>query len=219
MFGRCCREENMPLTSVHSCFLVPGLGSFWWPCHSLPTSRLESRRFWLCWGCVSHPQAPPSCVPPRGPRRAPEGLSCLSLSLRSSFLPGQVSSSWEFDQCSSLRGFAWRKVRSLASPPFHCSCCCSVAKSCPTLCDTMDGSTPGLSVHHPLLKLAQTRVHWVSDAIQPSPSLSSPSPPTFNLSQHRGLFQWVSCSHQGAKGLELPLQHQSFQWIFRVDFP
>lgn len=77
-------RRTMPLTSVHSCFLVPGLGSYWWPCHSLPTSRLESRRFWLSWGCVSHPQAPPSCLPPRGPRRTPEGLSCLSLSLRSS---------------------------------------------------------------------------------------------------------------------------------------
>ena len=59
--------------------------------------------------------------------------------------------------------------------------------------------------------------HWVSDAIQPSHPLSSPSPPAFNLSQHQGLFKWVSSSHQVAKVLEFQLQHQSFQWIFRTD--
>ena len=61
-----------------------------------------------------------------------------------------------------------------------------------------------------------THVHQVSDAIQPSHPLSYPSPPALNLSQHQGLFQWVSSSHQVAKGLVL--QHQSFQWIFRTDF-
>ena len=74
---------------------------------------------------------------------------------------------------------------------------------------------PGFPVHHQLPELAQTLVHWVSDAIQPSHPLSSPSPPAFNLSQHQGLFQRVSSSHQVAKVLELQLQHQSFQWIFR----
>ena len=69
-----------------------------------------------------------------------------------------------------------------------------------------------------LLELTQAHVHWVGDAIQPSHPLSSPSPPTFNLSQHQGLFQWVSSSHQVAKVLEFQLQHQSFQWIFRTDF-
>ena len=63
-----------------------------------------------------------------------------------------------------------------------------------------------------------THVHQVSDAIQPSHPLSYPSPPALNLSQHQGLFQWVSSSHQVAKGLELQLQHQSFQWIFRTEF-
>ena len=77
----------------------------------------------------------------------------------------------------------------------------SVAQSCPTLCDPMDCSTPGLPVHHQLPKLAQTHVHWVSDAIQPSHPLSSPSSPVFNLSQHQGLFQWVSSSHQVAKSI------------------
>ena len=65
---------------------------------------------------------------------------------------------------------------------------------------------------------AQIHVHWVSDAIQPSHPVLSPSLPAFNLSQHQGLFKWVSSSHQVAKVLELQLQHQSFQSIFRVDF-
>ena len=82
----------------------------------------------------------------------------------------------------------------------------------------MNCHTPGFLVLHHLPELAQTRVHWVSNAIQPSCPLSSPSPPTFNLSQHQGLFKWVSSPHQVAKILELQLQHQSFQWIFRVDF-
>ena len=63
----------------------------------------------------------------------------------------------------------------------------------------MDCSMPGLTVHHQLPESTQTHVHWVGNAIQPSHPLSSPSPPTFNLSQHQGLFQWVSSSHQVAK--------------------
>ena len=94
----------------------------------------------------------------------------------------------------------------------------SVIQSCPALCDPMDCSTPGLPVHHQLPELAQTHVYRVGDVIQPSHPLSSPSPPVFILSQHRGLFKWVSSSHQVAKVLELQLQHQSFQWIFRTDF-
>ena len=94
----------------------------------------------------------------------------------------------------------------------------SVAWSCPTLCKPMDCSTPGLPVHHQLLEFTQTHAHWVVDAIQPSHPLSSPSPPDFNISQHQGLFPWVSSLHQVAKVLEFQLQHQSFQWIFRTDF-
>ena len=67
----------------------------------------------------------------------------------------------------------------------------SVAQSCPTLCDPMNCSTPGLSVHHQLPESTQTRVHWVSNAIHPSHPLLSPSLPAFNLSQHQGLFKWV----------------------------
>ena len=87
----------------------------------------------------------------------------------------------------------------------------SVAQSCPTLCNHMGCSTPGFPVHHQLPELAQTHVHRVGDAIQPSHLLLAPSPPAFNLSQHRGLFQWVSSSHQGATELDFQLQHQSFQ--------
>ena len=87
-----------------------------------------------------------------------------------------------------------------------------------TLCDPMVCSMPGLPVHHQLLKITQTHVHWVGDAIQPSHPLLSPSPPAFNLDQHQGLFKWVSSSHQMAKILKFQHQHQSFQWIFMPDF-
>ena len=96
--------------------------------------------------------------------------------------------------------------------------CYSVTPLFPILCNPMDSSMPGFPVLHHLLEFTQTHVHQVSDAIQPSHPLSSPSPPAFNLSQHQGLFQWVGSSHQMTKVLELQLQHQSFQWIFRTDF-
>ena len=78
----------------------------------------------------------------------------------------------------------------------------SVTQSCPTLCNPMNRSTPALPVHHQLPESTQTHVHCVSDTIQPSHPLSSPSPPALNLAQHQGLFQWVSSSQQVAKVLE-----------------
>ena len=81
-------------------------------------------------------------------------------------------------------------------------CCCSVAKSCLTLCNHMDCSTPGFPVLHYLPEFAQTHIHWIDDAIQPSHPPSPPSP-VLNLSQHQGVFQWVGSSHQVAKSLEL----------------
>ena len=93
----------------------------------------------------------------------------------------------------------------------------SVAQSCPTLCDTMNHSTPGLPVHHQLPESTQTHVHWVGNAIQPSLPLLSPYLPALNLSQHQGLFKSVSSSNQVARVLELQLQHQSFQWTPRTD--
>ena len=81
----------------------------------------------------------------------------------------------------------------------------SAAQLCPTLCDPMNYSTPGLPVHHQLPEFTQTHVHRVSDAIQPSHPLSSPSPPAPNSSQHQRLFQWVNSSHEVAKALEFKL--------------
>ena len=95
-------------------------------------------------------------------------------------------------------------------------CCPSVAKLCPTLCNPMNCSIPGFPVLYYLAEFVQTHVNWVSDAIQLYHPLSPPSPPALNLSLHQSLFQWVGSSHQVGKVLEF--QHQSFQWIFRVDF-
>ena len=93
----------------------------------------------------------------------------------------------------------------------------SVAQLCPTLCDPMNCSMPGLPVHHQLPEFTQTCVHWVSDAIQPSHPLSSPSPPAPNPSQQQSLFQWVNSSHEVAKVLEFQLEYHSFQRNPRVD--
>ena len=87
----------------------------------------------------------------------------------------------------------------------------------------MNHSIPGLPVHHQLPEFTQTHVHQVSDAIQPSYPLSSPSSPAPNPSQHQGLFQWVNSSHEVAKVSEFQLQHQSVQWTpglisFRMDW-
>ena len=92
----------------------------------------------------------------------------------------------------------------------------SVAQSCPTLCDPMNCSMPGLPVHYQLLEFTQTHVHQVGDAIQPSHPLSSSTPPAPNPSQHQSLFQWVNSLHEVAKVLEFQPQHQSFQWTPRT---
>ena len=102
--------------------------------------------------------------------------------------------------------------RSVISPLYNWVALCpgsvqfsSVAQSCPTLCDPMNCSTPGLPVHHQLPEFTQTLVHWVGDAIQQSHPLSSPSPPAPNPSQHQSLFQWFNSSHEMAKVLEFQL--------------
>ena len=104
-------------------------------------------------------------------------------------------------------------------PTPHCIprsyCCCSVAKSCPVLCNPMDCSMPGFLCCLP--ECAQTHVHWLCDAIQSFHWLLPTSSAVINLSHHRSLFQWVISLHQVDKLLELQLQHQSFQWIFRID--
>ena len=116
---------------------------------------------------------------------------------------------------ANARGMGSSLVRVLRSHMLEFS---SVPQSYLSLCDPRDCSMPGLPVHQQLLEVTQTHVHQVSDAIQPSHPLSSLSPPTFNLSQHQGLFKWVSPSHQVAKVLEFQLQHQSLQWTFKTDF-
>ena len=122
------------------------------------------------------------------------------------------------------KGLHWRKTSKpkvthwniewggRVSIPVASSCWCSVTQSCLTLCYPMDCSKPGFPVHHQPLELPQAHVCQASDVIQPSHPLSSPSLPAFNLSQHQGLFKWVSSSHQVAKILEFQLQHQSYQW-------
>ena len=99
-------------------------------------------------------------------------------------------------------GFVERKSKTKIAIQFS-----SVSQRCPTLCDTMDCSTPGLPVHHRLPEFAQTHFHWVHYAIQPSHPLLSSSSPTFNLCWHQSIFQWVSSLNQVAKVLEFQLQH------------
>ena len=94
---------------------------------------------------------------------------------------------------------------------------------CPTLCNPMNHSTPGLAVHHQLPESTQTHVHWAGDAIQPSHHLLSPSPPAFNLSQHQGLLKWVSSSHQSCQSIGVSastsvLQMNTQDISFRMDW-
>ena len=89
----------------------------------------------------------------------------------------------------------------------------SSIQSRPTPWDPMDCSMPGLPVHHQLLEVTQTHVHWVDDATQPSHPLSSPSPPTFNLSQHQALFKWVSSSHHFSYRINQSEQISKPKWI------
>ena len=98
----------------------------------------------------------------------------------------------------------------------------SVAQWCPTLWDLMKRNTSGLPVHHQLPEFTQTHIHWVRDAIQPSHPPSSPSPPALNLSQHQGLFKWVSSLNQVAKILEFSFNigtsNEHPGMIFRMDW-
>ena len=147
---------------------------------------------------------------------APKSLQMLTAAIN--LLLGRkamtsLDSIWKSRDITLLTKVCLVKAMVISSAQFS-----SVAQLCPTLCDPVDCSTPGFPVHHQLLKPTQTRVHWVGNAIQPSCTLLSPSPPAFNLSQHQGLFQWISSSHQVAKVLQFQLQHQSFQWIFRTNF-
>ena len=115
---------------------------------------------------------------------------------------------------------SWKK----ASQSVHVGLCLifiqfsSVAQLCLTLCHPIDCSMPAFLILHYLLEFAQTHVYWVGDPIQTTYPLSLPSPSALNRSQQQSLIQWVGSLHQVTQVLELQLQQQSFQWIFRIDF-
>ena len=174
--------------------------------------QVRSQKYWQ--------HHPPSCV--HGEILVPSFFQFLSDCLHSSaFLP--LSPSFKcLSPISTLVIISLILLSFNLLSPF-CKHTCdyiqfsSVAQLCLTLYDPMNRSTPGLSVHHQLLEFTQTHVHWVGDVIKPSHPLLSPSSPALNLSQHQGLFKWVSSSHQMAKVLEFQLQHQSFQRTPRTD--
>ena len=169
--------------------------------------------------CCKHPaQSCPSSVPdrmplplccyPSPPQSGETAPFPRTFTIHSSYFSLHLPSSLPTTGISRLNLFPLNGFLRERTVTFQFS---SVAQSCPTLCDPMDCSTPGLPLHHQLPELTQTHVHRVGDAIQPSHLLLSPSPPAFNLSQYRGLFQRVSSLHQVPKVLEFQLQHQSFQ--------
>ena len=127
--------------------------------------------------------------PPKGREEGAAGSGRLSLPLCEGTPPVAAGSYLETK-------WVWEAITGPLTHPVQFS---SVAQSCPTLCDPMNCRTPGLPVHHQLPEFTQTHVLWVSDAIKPSHSLSSPSPPALNLSQHQGLIKRVSSLHQGPK--------------------
>ena len=132
---------------------------------------------------------------------------------------GYVASKWQSWNLNP--NLSYSKAYLLKITVYSVVCLCflcfsSVTQSCLTLCDPTDCTMPGLPVHHQLLEFTQTHVHRVGDAIQPSHPLSPTAPPPFSLSQHQGLFRWVSSQHQVAKVLEFQLEHQSFQWTPRT---
>ena len=129
---------------------------------------------------------------------------CLWIYLQDKFLEVELLSQKICIVLTPITKMSSKEVESIYTL-YNISLVSSVAQSCPTLCDPMNCSTPGLSVYHQRPEFTQTHVHRVSDAIQPSHPLSSPAPPPTNPSQHQSLFQWVNSSHEVAKVLELQL--------------
>ena len=147
-------------------------------------------------------------------RNGNSGYPCLVPDFRGKFFSTEcdVSCGFVINGCYYLEICFLYKNSIEVHVVYEC-CCCSVTQSCPTLCDPMNCSTPSFPVLLP--ELAQTHVNWVTDTIQPSRPLSSPSS-AFNLTWHQGVFQLAGYSNQTATVLEL--KYQSFQWVFRVDF-
>ena len=173
------------------CFVTPRTVAHQAPL-SMAFSKQEYRSGLLC--------PPPVDLPYPGIKPTPVYVSCIGRRI----LYHQCS----LGRCIIMIGrneiLLWNRLLSCLNQ------LSSVTQLHPTLCDPMDYSMPGFPVLHHLPELAQTHVHRVGDAIQPSHPLSFPSPPAFNLSQHQSLFQWVSSSHQAAEVLEFQLLHRSF---------
>ena len=159
--------------------------------------RLLSSRLSLQWHLFLQSMVS-RCVGLVAPRKPGPGVEPVSPAFAGGFLttrpPGKP---WPYFLIAKLPIILKVKVRSDQIR--------SAAQSCPTPCDPMNRSTPGLPVHHQPPEFTQTHVHRVSDAIQPSHPLSSPSPPAPNPSQHQSLFQWVNSVHEVAKVLEFQL--------------
>ena len=160
------------------------------------------------------PNSLPILSPAKSLQLCPTLCNPIDCSPLGSSVPGILQArTLEWVAISFSNPWKWKvKVKLLSSVQFS-----SVAQSCLTLCDPMNCSMPGLLVHHQLPEFTQTHVHQVSDAIQPSHCLLSPSPPVPNPSQHQSLFQWVNSSHEVAKALEFQFQHHSFQRNPRAD--
>ena len=144
------------------------------------------------------------------PFPSPRDLPNPGIEPRSPSTPGRLFTVWATREAHCLKAEAVMKKNTERRKIFVVLLWCSVqfnsvAQSCLTLCNPINRSTPGLPVHHQLPEFTQTDVHRVSDAIQPSHPLSSPSPPAPNPSHHQGLFQWVNSSHEVAKVLEFQL--------------
>ena len=159
------------------------------------------------WGCILSPWLTVTMVVTSVQSTSCEISGWIKHKLESR-LPGEISVTSDMQMIPPLMAESKKELKSLlmkVKVQFSL-----VTQLYPTLWDPMDCSTPGFPVHHQLLELTQTHIHQVGDAIQPSHPLSSPFPPAPNPSQHQSLFQWVSSSHQVAKGLEFQLQPQSF---------
>ena len=204
-------------------------GTLKWLCQIAPLNTADSRRLYsrglsIHINKISHTIASYTHSPGRTHEKLwGSGVITFFVQFAFQYLISKVLIFWPspliilFLRCSAQIHRSWHSSSNLDQAGWYC-CCCSVTKSCPILCDSMDCSTLISSVLRYLSGFTQTHVHRVSDAIQPSHPLSPPSPSALNLFQDRGLFQWVGSSHQVTKILELQMQHHSFQWIFRVYF-
>ena len=186
----------------------------WTIAHQAPLSTgILQQQYWTGLPCPSPRDLPnPAIEPwspalqadslPSEPPEKPKKTGVGNLSLLQGNFPSQESN-WGLLHCWQILyqlSYLGSPNTSFSSVQFS-----SVAQLCPTLCDPMNCSMPGLPVHHQLPEFTQTHVHWVGDAIQPSLPLSSSSPPAPNPSQHRSLFQWVNSLHEVAKVLEFQL--------------